>query len=317
MVPPRAPRASIGIAYVRSLLKKQVELALSSPAAGAIARHRVRGKRLILAYHGIVPDGATPAGERALFITQREFAAQLDVLAATTDVAPLDRIDEIGDGRPRVAITFDDAYRGAVKEGVRELAIRGLPATIFVAPGRLNGHVFWWDALSHECQALEEEVRVHAVHALGGSDERVRAWAARARLASSDALPAYAKTATRAELRDAVAVPGISVGSHSWSHANLASLAAHDIAMEVERPRDWLLAEFGAKALPWLAYPYGLESEEARRAVASASYVGALRIGGGWHRAADTSPLARPRLSIPGNLSLAGFRARLLGAIGS
>lgn len=302
---------------MRNLLKRQLEHALSSSVAAAVSRHRVRGKRLILAYHGIVPEGAAPAGERALFIAQRDFAAHLDVLVAMADVAPLDRIDETGDGRPRVAITFDDAYRGAVKEGVRELVMRGLPATIFVAPGRLNGHVFWWDALSDQSRTLEERVRRHALCALGGSDERVRAWAASTKLASSDALPAYAQTATRAELHDALAVPGITVGSHSWSHANLASLAASDIAIEVERSRDWLLDEFGTKVVPWLAYPYGLESEESRRTVANALYVGALRIGGGWHCATDMSAFARPRLSIPGNLSLAGFRARLLGAIGA
>lgn len=316
MVRDRASGSGGGVRRVRSLLKKRVEQALSSSVAGAIARHRVRGeKRLILAYHGIVPEGAKPAGERALFIPQREFAAHLDMLAAIADVAPLDRLDDKGDGRPRVAITFDDAYRGAVKEGVRELAKRGLPATIFVAPGRLNGHVFWWDALSHQSVTLEEKIRFHALHALGGSDERVRAWAARTKLDSSDALPAYAQTSTRAELFEALTVPGITVGSHSWSHANLASLSGRDRDRELEQSRDWLRAEFGEKAIPWLAYPYGLECEEARRAAANASYAGAVRIGGGWHSAADVPALARPRLSVSGNLSLAGFRARLLGAI--
>lgn len=311
----RATRGSIGMRQLRSLLKRKVEQALSSSVAGAITRHRTRGKRLILAYHGIVPEGAIPAGERTLFIAQREFAAHLEVLASIADVAPLDRIDEAGDGRPRVAITFDDAYRGAVNEGVGELAMRGLPATIFVAPGRLNGHVFWWDALSHQSLTLHERVRLHALYALGGSDERVRAWAARTELASTDALPAYAQTANHAELRDALTNPGITVASHSWSHANLTSLGAPEITAEVELPRDWLRKEFGEKAIPWLAYPYGLESEETRRAAATASYSGALRIGGGWHRPSDVSAFARPRLSIPGNISLAGFRARLLGAM--
>jgi peptidoglycan/xylan/chitin deacetylase (PgdA/CDA1 family) len=300
---------------MRSLLKKRVEQALSSPTVGRIVRHSVRDKRLILAYHGIIPEGATAAGERALFIAQRDFAAQLDVLTAVADVAPLDRLDEAGDGRPRVAITFDDAYRGAVKEGVLELAARGLPATIFVAPGRLNGHVFWWDSLAHESSTLDTKVRHHALHALAGSDERVRDWAAATQLPSSDTLPAHAQTATCAELRDAVGVSGIAVGSHTWSHVNLASLGAADIAEEVERPLAWLRAEFGEKAIPWLAYPYGLDSAESRRAVAKASYAGGLRIGGGWHRATDVSAFARPRLAIPGHLSLAGFRARLLGAM--
>jgi peptidoglycan/xylan/chitin deacetylase (PgdA/CDA1 family) len=292
-----------------------VEQALSSPAVVRIVRRSVRDKRLILAYHGIIPEGAPAAGERALFVAQRDFAAQLDVLAAMADVAPLDRLDEEGDGRPRVAITFDDAYRGAVNEGVRELSARGLTATIFVAPGRLNGHVFWWDSLAHESSTLATKVRHHALHALAGSDERVRDWALAAQLPSSDKLPAYAQTASFVELRDALRVPGITVGSHSWSHVNLASLGAADLAEEVERPLSWLRAEFGEKAVAWLAYPYGLDSSESHRAVAKAAYSGGLRIGGGWHRPTDVSAFARPRLAIPGNLSLAGFRARLLGAM--
>ena len=300
---------------VRGLLKKRVEQALSSSVVGRIVRHRVRGRRLILAYHGIVPDGATPAGERALFIAQRDFAAQLDLLAAAAEVVPLDRIDETGDGRPRVAITFDDAYRGAVNEGVRELTARGLPATIFVAPGRLNSHVFWWDSLAHKDLTLDGKVRRHALHALAGSDERVRAWAAAVHLPSADMLPAYAQTATRAELRAALSVPGITVGSHTWSHANLASLDAADIASEVEQPLNWLRAEFGEKAIPWIAYPYGLDSDEARRAAADALYAGGLRIGGGWHKATEVSAFARPRLNVSAGLSLAGFHARLIGAL--
>jgi peptidoglycan/xylan/chitin deacetylase (PgdA/CDA1 family) len=300
---------------VRSLLKKRVEQALSSSAVGRIVRHRVRGKRLILAYHGIVPYGATAAGERALFIAQRDFAAQLDVLARAADVVPLHRIDEVEGDRPRAAITFDDAYRGAVNEGVRELAARGLPATIFVAPGRLNGHVFWWDSLAHESLTLDGKVRHHALRALAGSDERVRDWAASAQLPSSDMLPAFAQTATCAELRDALSVPGITVGSHTWSHANLASLDAAGIAAELERPLDWLRTEFGEKAIPWLAYPYGLDSEDVHRAAADALYAGGLRIGGGWHKATDVSPFARPRLNVSAGLSLAGFRARVIGAM--
>lgn len=300
---------------MRRVLKHHAEQALSSPAAGRMSRHRIKGKRLILAYHGIVPEGAQSAGERALFVAQRDFAAHLDVLAEMADVAPLDRIDESGDGRPRVAITFDDAYRGAVNEGVQELAARGFPATIFVAPGRLNGHVFWWDALSEANRELDETVKGHALHNLGGSDERVRAWATKVRLPCSDALPPYAQTATLAELRQALRYPGITVGSHTWSHANLASLAAADVAAELELSRDWLRTQFGAKAVPWLAYPYGLDSPETHRAAINASYAGGLRIGGGWHSATEVSPFARPRLNVPGSLSLAGLRARLLGAV--
>ncbi len=287
---------------------------MSSPTLGRMTQHRVRGKRLILAYHGIIPEGQGPAGDRALFVAQRDFATHLDLLLAEADVAPLDRIDEPGDGRPRVAITFDDAYSGAVNEGVAELAKRNLPATIFVAPGRLNGHVFWWDALAHGSQTLDQRVRHHALHELAGADERVRAWAAATALPVSGTQPAYACAASRADLAMALSFPGITVGSHTWSHRNLAALGAGDVAAEVRDSREWLRAEFGDKALDWLAYPYGLDSREVHRCVAKASYAGALRISGGWHRPTAVSPFARPRFSVGSGLSVAGLRARLNGA---
>ena len=288
---------------------------MSSRAVAWMTQRRVRGKRLILAYHGIIPEGEPGAGESSLFLAQRNFADHLDVLSAEAEVVPLDRIDEPGDGRPRVAITMDDAYRGAVTVGVRELAARSLPATIFVAPGRLNGHVFWWDALSHRDRKLGEALRNHALHKLGGADERVRAWAARGGMTSCDELPSYARTATRDELAAAAKFSGITLGSHTWSHPNLASLEFNDVVTEVRRSREWLRAEFGAKMVDWLAYPYGLESIPARLAAADARYAGAVCVVGGWHRAEEVSPFARPRLNIGAGFSTARLRAQLHGAM--
>jgi peptidoglycan/xylan/chitin deacetylase (PgdA/CDA1 family) len=297
------------------MMKRPIEAVMSSPPMGWMTQRRVQGKRLILAYHGIIPDGEPPAGEPALFVTQRDFAMQLDVLMAEADVVGLDRIDEPVGGRPRVAITIDDAYRGAVNAGVRELAMRELPATIFVAPGRLNNHVFWWDALLYGSGKLDDKLRNHALHKLGGQDERVRAWAARAGIPARDQLPAYAQSATADELATALRHHGITLGSHTWSHPNLASLGILEVAAEVGRSREWLRAEFGERVIDWLAYPYGLESPQTRAAVADASYAGALCIGGGWHRAAEVSQFARPRFSIGAGLTVAGLRLRLQGAL--
>jgi peptidoglycan/xylan/chitin deacetylase (PgdA/CDA1 family) len=296
-------------------MKKPIEAVMSSPPIGWLTQRRVQGKRLILAYHGIIPDGESPAGEPALFVTQRDFAMQLDVLTAEADVVALDRIDEPDDGRPRVAITIDDAYRGAVNAGVRELAARKLPATIFVAPARLNNHVFWWDALLYGSGKLDEKLRNHALHKLRGDDERVRAWAKSAGIPARDQLPAYAQSATLDELAASLRFDGLTLGSHTWSHRNLASLDIVEVATEVRRSREWLRAEFGERVIDWLAYPYGLESAQAQTAVADASYVGALCISGGWHRAAEVSRFARPRFSVGSGLTVAGLRLRLQGAL--
>ena len=298
---------------MHSLVKRSLERVLSSSGVGLISRQRVRGKRLILTYHGVTPEAASPVGERSLFVAQRDFAAQLDMLSEVADVAPLDQLDQPGDGRPRIAITIDDAYRGAVCQGVSELARRSLPATIFVAPGRLEGQVFWWDALASPTGTLDLSVREYGLTALAGSTERIRDWSARAALCHSDDLPDYARSATREELHSALAHPGITVGSHTWSHANIANLTADEIASEARRSREWIQREFGPKFIAWLAYPYGLASLKAQRIIASEEYSGALLCAGGWHESSRVSPFARPRLNVSAGLSLAGLKARILG----
>ena len=299
---------------MRLRLKSALERALASRSISRFTRRRLNGQRLILAYHGVIPDGAEEAGERTLFITQRDFRAHLDMLAEFADVAALDVIDEEGDGRPRVAITLDDAYRGAVCEGVHELVQRSLPATIFVAPARLNDHIFWWDALARD-GCLDPRVRHYALQELSGDDDRVRNWAASLKLPLSDSLPSYARAATLAELKQAVRSPSITVGAHTWSHVNLSTLNITDVIAEVSRPKAWLRREFPGKTVDWLAYPYGHDSVGAHAALLDSSYAAALKIDGGWHRLNEVARFARPRLNIPFDLSVTGLKARTLGAL--
>jgi len=295
-------------------LKFALERALASRSINRFTQRRLNGQRLILAYHGVIPDGAEEAGERTLFITQRDFRAHLDLLAEFADVVALDVLDEEGDGRPRIAITIDDAYRGAVCEGVHELIQRSLPATIFVAPARLNDQVFWWDALARNGR-LDPRVRHHALNELAGDDQRIRNWAASLKLPLSDTLPSYARAATVGELKQALGSPGITVGAHTWSHVNLPTLSVSDVFAEVSRPKAWLHREFPGKTLDWLAYPYGHDSETAHGALLHFCYVAAVKIDGGWHRADNVARFARPRLNVPSGLSVAGLKARILGAL--
>jgi peptidoglycan/xylan/chitin deacetylase (PgdA/CDA1 family) len=297
------------------VIKRRLEAALASRFVSSVSRKRTKGRRLILAYHGVMPDGATPVGEQSLFVAQRTFAAQLDILREIADVAPLDRIDEEGDGRPRVAITLDDAYKGAVYEGVTELVKRHLPATIFVAPGLLGGRVFWWDALSSPNGVLDDSVRDHALNALAGSDIRIRQWASITGLATTANLPDYARSATVEELHAAVKHAEITLGSHTWSHPNLARLDIAEIIDEMTQSRAALKAQFGSRVIDWLAYPYGFDSVAARQAAAASGYVGAVRVEGGWHSSARAASYARPRLNVPSDYSVARLKAHVVGAL--
>jgi len=276
---------------------------------------RWRGGTLILAYHNIVPDGDLPSGDLSLHLSQRAFATQLDLLQETHDVIPLNEAissDWIAGRPPRVAITFDDAYRGAVTVGVQELAARSLPATIFVAPAFVGGGTFWWDALAGaDSGSLDAGLRERALELWRGVDRDVRA-GARAFGTFEQPVPDHARCASEAELTRTATVAGIELGSHSWSHPNLARLDGVELADELDRPLVWLRERF-PRVSTVLSYPYGRASVATQRAAAESGYAAALRIDGGWLPRARHSPYALPRMNIPGGVSGNGFILRTSG----
>jgi peptidoglycan/xylan/chitin deacetylase (PgdA/CDA1 family) len=299
---------------MRLIAKRVRETVLLASSADRLARWRHRRRTLVLAYHGVVPVGERPCGERSLHLPQATFAAQLDALLATHDVVPLSASTDGPRGkRPQVVISFDDAYRGAMTVGLDELELRGLPATVFVSPG-LFGTRTWWDRLSDTATgAVPPAARAAALSAHQGRAERVIG----AFGAGATSLPPWAEIANEDEVRAAAARPGVTLGAHTWSHANLTALEPDDFVAELERPLAWLRS-VGQKGIPWLAYPYGLTSPAVARAAASAGYVGAFRIDGGWMPVNAAAPAMRydlPRLNVPSGLSLAGFRLRAAGLL--
>ena len=298
-------------------LKSASEFLLVRGGPAAIARAARRNHALVLAYHNVAPDGAEPCGERSLHLPFRDFVAQVELLARTCEVVPLDSLLDPpapGRTRPRVALTFDDAYRGAATAGVDELARRGLPATFFVVPGLVGSRGFWWDRFADPATgALPRGLRERALSELRGDGDVVAAWAAERGIAAHP-LPAHVEAATEDELRRATASPGITLAPHSWSHRNLAALAPAELAREMEAPLHWLRARFDA-AIPWLAYPYGLSSPAVERAAREAGYRGALRVEGGWLAGHPRNPFLIPRFNVPAGISLHGFEARAAGVL--
>ena len=301
---------------MRDLLKGLVESAVCGSGLPRALRSGLRGRTIVLAYHNIVPDGAAAVGDRSLHLSQREFARQLDLLQRTHEVVPLSELLSVPQPaqRPRAVITFDDAYRGAVTAGVAELARRRLPATIFVAPAFLGGSSFWWDALAGP-GGLSDEVREHGLDALQGKDAAIREWAVQ-RGVTPRSVPSHQVACSEEELDAAAATAGITLGSHTWSHVNLARVHGAELDGELTRPLAWLRARYG-EVLPWITYPYGLSSPEVHAASARAGYVGGLRVEGGWmpRGAATPDPLTLPRLNVAAGLSLRGFELRVSGLL--
>ncbi|HEU4588615.1 MAG TPA: polysaccharide deacetylase family protein [Gemmatimonadales bacterium] len=300
---------------MRAVLKGVVEAVLARGGPATLARVGRRGGTLVLAYHNIVPDGTTPLGDRSLHLPLSRFAAQLDLLQRWTEVVPLEQLDlPAPDGRPRAVITFDDAYRGAVTLAVDALAARRLPATIFVTPGLLGDRAFWWDRLAGET-GLPPDVREHALHDLRGEGDLVVQWAAGRGMALADVPPA-ARSATEAELEQALQRhPGLTVAVHTWTHPNLALLPPERVESELAQSHRWLADRFGARARPWVSYPYGAYSDAVERTAAKLGMTGAFRIEGGWTRPGADAPHRRARFNVPSGLSDDGFALRLAGLI--
>lgn len=305
---------------MRATLKGLLESGLLHGGPAAISRARHRDRVLILAYHNVVPETGAGAGDRSLHLPLASFRDHLTALQERADVVPLGP-SLLGDGsrdpgRPRVAITFDDAYRGAVTLALPELARRGMPATVFVSPGRLGGQAFWWDRYAGVASELPDadDFRETALLRLGGAEDLVAEWAA-ARGWKGAALPDAMLSADERELEVAAAFPGLTIASHTWSHPNLTQLDDAALDHELARSLAWLRAWRGS-VLAWLAYPYGIENAKVAVAAAKVGYEAAVRVDGGWLPRGGHDRFRLPRLNVPAGLSEAGFRLRLAGLPG-
>lgn len=116
----------------------------------APAGPRRRGRPLVLMYHGV---GSRPpaADPHNLFVPTRSLEAQLRAQLARGR-RPLDVGDYLagkGDGR-HFLVTFDDGYRSVHDEALPLLRRLGVPATVFVLPGRLGGVSGWMPEMTGE-----------------------------------------------------------------------------------------------------------------------------------------------------------------------
>jgi len=292
--------------------KRAAERGLLLVGVAAVGRRVRRSDTLILAYHNVLPDHVGIAGDASLHLPVREFRRQLDTLTRTHDVVPLETVasGSPSNRRVRAVITFDDAYLGALTVAIPELVRRGLPATIFVAPGLLGRHP-WWDVLADPAVGtVPSAIRERALTEYRGDTSAVLRYLSPAR---APQISSELRIGTEEELISATKHPGITVGSHTWSHVNLQAVSEDAVEREMRSSADWLRTRVNAFR-PWLSYPYGLFDPRAERLAAAAGFVGALRVEGGWIGSLrKPSAYAMPRYNVPSGLSVDGFRLRLGG----
>ena len=300
-------------------MKRLAERLLASRLAGLATASWRRGARLVLAYHNVVATDDPPVhGDRSLHLPIHRFREQLDLLQrSAVRFVPVQAPLSPGAAHPEVAITFDDAYADAMAIAVPELAARGIPATVFVAPGILGTPAMWWDLLAlPPTGVMPPGVRERALEEHRGRHSEVVEAMVPGGLAD-DRLPPALRIATETELAAALQLhPGLAVGAHTWSHPNLTRLAGgaleHELEEELVRPLEWLRSRWRDRTVAWLAYPYGLASRELVPAVERAGYSGSVLVQGGWQRP-DSPAHSTPRFNVSSGLSTPGLGARLNG----
>lgn len=304
---------------MRAELKSVAETLAVGAWATWLARRMRRGQAVVLAYHNVVPDGDSGHGQTTLHVPLSKFRSHLDRLSETHRIVT---VEALLDGsawnanvrRPLAALTFDDAYSGAVTLGVPELVTRGLPATLFVAPGLLGRKAFWWDVLADRRGGnLPDSLREKALEEEAGDCRRILSSLQGGKELSAD-LPDSVRSATQEEVDDAASEPGITLASHGWSHLNLTCLSDEELESELRRPLPWLDERWDSYLLA-VSYPYGSSSSRVERMAGETGYAAGFRIDSGWlsRSSIQTKRLAIPRINLPSGISSRGFEIRTSG----
>jgi peptidoglycan/xylan/chitin deacetylase (PgdA/CDA1 family) len=179
-----------------------------------------------------------------------------------------------GDGPPRLAVTFDDAYRSVIERGLPVMSRLGLPATVFVpvdfvgsaAPMSWPG-IDRWVGGPHE-----DEMRCMDGDQLG-----------------------------------TLAGAGWEIGSHTRSHPRLTRLPDARLGDELAGSRSRLEDLLGL-ACRSIAYPYGDVNRRVARAAQSAGYEAACTLRA-WEL--RRNPLLWPRVGVYREDSLKRFRLKV------
>jgi peptidoglycan/xylan/chitin deacetylase (PgdA/CDA1 family) len=242
-----------------------------------------RGRLAILIFHRVLakPDPLLPGEPSA-----DEFDALLAHVASRFRVVPLAQAARAlyaGTLAPRtLAITFDDGYANNLDIAAPILRKHGMPATVFVATGYLDGRCMFNDAIIEAFRAtphatLDLGALGLGSHALGSDAERraaidavlrevkPRAPEERDRIAREILRCAHVAAPrdlmlTRASVR-ALGAFGLDVGAHSVSHPILARTPS-DVAWHEIRESKRDLENLVHAPVTQFAYPNGRPGED-------------------------------------------------------
>lgn len=257
-------------------------MTLAGTAAQLAARSasRLRGPRLsVLIFHRVLPatDPLFPTE-----IDRTRFEQLMRLVRQAFDVLPLvEAVERAGDGTlpPRAAaITFDDGYADNHDVAWPVLRQLGLPATVFVSSGFLDGGRMWNDTLIEAVRLSRRDMvdlpefglqraplqtwqqRRHAIECLIGKvkymslGDRQVALTRVLQVLAVDRLPS--DLMMRSDQVRTLHAQGVGIGAHTVDHPILQTLPDHESERQIVAGRQ-ALQDLLQAPVPLFAYPNG------------------------------------------------------------
>jgi peptidoglycan/xylan/chitin deacetylase (PgdA/CDA1 family) len=315
---------------VRSALLKTAGAFMSS---GGGAR-----SLLVLIYHRVLPRADPLLRDEP---DAAAFAGQMDLIRQNFNILPLsaavERLARRDLPTRAVCITFDDGYANNCEVALPILSERGIPATVFVAPGFLSGGRMFNDTVIEAIRRAPAELDLTDIN-LGRhllTDDESRTTAISHILPVLKYLPPRERLERAATIAERVGAElpsdlmmtaeqvrrlhraGIEIGAHTVNHPILAKLDDATALLEIGASKHKLQEIIGAEVTSF-AYPNGGPGRDyTGRDVALARQAGfRLAVSTAWGAAdARRDPFQIPRIA-PWDRSPLRFGLRMARAYG-
>ncbi len=325
------------------MLKQSVFILARVSGINACLRARSRDAFRVVTYHGVDEQDHPVVNFDRLQIQPALFKRQLAALVRTYRIVPLrEALQDFlaGRGWPRrgLSITFDDGYRNNLEVAAPILQQMGLPATVFVTSGFLEGRVRpWW----YDVREVVAETRATELLLPGEPPRDLRtvaarqqccsalewAWAGMTEQERAQRLKALCEAAQTTwpglrypfMTRDEVirlSRMGFDVEAHGSTHASLRAESDDRVRREVQESVAFVQSLDGRRPC-CLAWPYGhkpVSRTLAECVLAEAGLLAAVSVIPGFNDGgADLTALKR--WDLHGGYSVAAVHARLSGFV--
>lgn len=277
-----------------------------------IARNQQDKTGAVLTFHGLREE-KTPAKalDGSLHQSIGVFRRICEFLAKTYQVMPLAemvRMNKQGEKLPEraVAITFDDGYASNYELGFPVLRDLGLPATIFLSTGFLDGtHPLWFQEMDLVSQAMGHSANellkaLAELKKLPNTEMGNKVRRAVTSLQAPQELPRIMQPMSWDNARTLHQSGLIELGGHTHTHPILARCTLDEQSYEIKTCRERMVAELG-QAPRLFAYTNGGPNDftpDTQRILAKQGFEAAFTMMGGRYTA-NSESYSLPRYGSP------------------